>query len=56
MLTEYNHDANVTKMIDHYDWYILPVFNADGYEYSHTTVSRQLPKILTIKQYVIFVS
>jgi hypothetical protein len=27
-------DSAVTVMVDTYDWYILPVLNADGYEYS----------------------
>lgn len=44
MLTEYNSNLNVTIMLDHYDWYMMPVFNADGYEYTHTTVSEQLKK------------
>lgn len=27
------------NMIENVDWYIIPVVNPDGYEYSHTTVS-----------------
>lgn len=27
------------KMIEDVNWYIIPVINPDGYEYSHTTVS-----------------
>ena len=26
----------VTKLVDKFDWIILPVFNVDGYEYTHT--------------------
>lgn len=39
MLTKYGNDASVTAMVDKLDWVIMPVFNVDGYEYSHTTVS-----------------
>ncbi|XP_076358196.1 carboxypeptidase B-like isoform X2 [Tachypleus tridentatus] len=37
LLNDYEIDANVTKLLDGYEWYILPVMNPDGYEYSHTT-------------------
>jgi hypothetical protein len=43
-------DPGVRKLLDHYDVYILPVANPDGYEYTHTkdrlwrkTRSRHLP-------------
>ena len=26
-------------MVDKLDWVIMPVFNVDGYEYTHTSVS-----------------
>ncbi len=29
-------DAEVTALVQKYDWVILPVFNVDGYEYTHT--------------------
>jgi murein tripeptide amidase MpaA len=28
------------ELVDTFDWYILPVVNPDGYEYSHTQVSK----------------
>ncbi|KAF4517738.1 hypothetical protein B566_EDAN002943 [Ephemera danica] len=31
-----NADVN-RHLLDNFDWYILPVVNPDGYEYSHTT-------------------
>ena len=31
-------DSRVRYMAESYDWYIFPVFNPDGYEYTHTTV------------------
>ena len=31
-------DATIRSLVSTYDWYIMPVFNVDGYEYSHTTV------------------
>ena len=39
MLTTYGTDAQVQRLMDHYDWYFLPVANPDGYEYTHTSVS-----------------
>jgi hypothetical protein len=30
-----NYEAN-KELVDSYDWYILPLHNPDGYEYSHT--------------------
>ncbi|XP_067947675.1 carboxypeptidase A2-like [Watersipora subatra] len=37
MLTTYNTDPEVKDLMDHYDWYFLPVANPDGYEYTHTS-------------------
>ncbi|GFO09004.1 carboxypeptidase [Plakobranchus ocellatus] len=31
-------DPNITAMLDHSDWYIIPVTNPDGYEFSHEQV------------------
>jgi len=39
MLNNYGKDASVTAMVDKMDWVIMPVFNVDGYEFSHTGVS-----------------
>jgi len=36
MLNNYGKDASVTAMVDKMDWVIMPVFNVDGYEFSHT--------------------
>ncbi|KAK2184390.1 hypothetical protein NP493_267g01000 [Ridgeia piscesae] len=33
-VTNYDHDPTVKKLIDTFDWYLLPVFNVDGYVYS----------------------
>ncbi|XP_017787774.1 PREDICTED: zinc carboxypeptidase-like [Habropoda laboriosa] len=32
-----SEDPRVRYMAESYDWYIFPVFNPDGYEYTHTT-------------------
>ncbi|ELU10347.1 hypothetical protein CAPTEDRAFT_158182 [Capitella teleta] len=37
MVTSYGSDDDVTKMIDAYDWYFVPVMNPDGYVYSWET-------------------
>lgn len=39
MLDLYGKDAKITDIVDSYTWYILPVFNVDGYEYTWTKVS-----------------
>ena len=36
-----NYAAN-QDIVDRYDWYILPVHNPDGYEYTHTNVSSRI--------------
>lgn len=38
MLDRYGIDAKITDIVDSYTWYIIPVFNVDGYEYTWTTV------------------
>ncbi|EFO26494.1 hypothetical protein LOAG_01994 [Loa loa] len=37
LVTEYTKDSDLTHMVDKFDWYIVPVANPDGYEYSMTT-------------------
>ena len=39
LLSEYGVDGTVTMLLDELDWYILPSFNVDGYEYTWTDVS-----------------
>jgi len=34
-----SEDADVRSLADNYDWHIIPVFNVDGFEYSHKKVS-----------------
>jgi len=29
-------DSNAVRLVDEYDWYILPIVNVDGYAYTHT--------------------
>lgn len=36
----YATDASIKRMLDYYDFYIIPLANPDGYEYSHVRVSR----------------
>lgn len=33
-------DTQVRNLAENYDWYIIPVYNVDGFEYSHKTVSK----------------
>lgn len=37
-----NQDANGSELLDKLDWYFLPVFNPDGYEYTHEDTSQRL--------------
>ena len=34
MLDDYGTDPYITKMVDEFDWYILPVTNPDGYVFT----------------------
>ncbi|RWS15234.1 carboxypeptidase B-like protein [Dinothrombium tinctorium] len=36
LVQDYNYDTSVKKLVNAFDWYILPVANPDGYEYTHT--------------------
>ena len=36
MIEDYENDPEARYMVDHYDWYFLPVINGDGYEYCWT--------------------
>jgi len=37
-VSSYGQDALTTSLVTSYDWFILPVVNPDGYEYSISTV------------------
>jgi len=37
LVNQYGVDADVTRLVDTYDWVIIPVVNPDGYEYTWTT-------------------
>ena len=39
MIRQYGTDEEATRLMDNFNWYILPVFNPDGYEYTWTDVS-----------------
>jgi len=36
LLSNYSKDATITHFVDQFDYYILPVFNVDGYAYTWT--------------------
>ncbi len=36
LLSEYGKDQTITHLVDQFDYYILPVFNVDGYAYTWT--------------------
>ena len=37
LLNQYGVDGEITELVDSVEWYLLPVLNPDGYEYTHTT-------------------
>lgn len=40
MTTNYGTDAEITALVDKYDWKFVPISNPDGYDYTWTTVKR----------------
>ena len=38
MVTKYGSDPEITALVDKFDWYIMPLANPDGYDYSHDSV------------------
>uniref|UniRef100_A0A914QW33 Peptidase M14 carboxypeptidase A domain-containing protein n=1 Tax=Panagrolaimus davidi TaxID=227884 RepID=A0A914QW33_9BILA len=36
LVNDYKRDPEIQTFLDNIDWYILPVMNPDGYEYSHS--------------------
>jgi murein tripeptide amidase MpaA len=42
LLSKYNQDPTITQLVDQFDYYILPVFNVDGYVYTWTTGNNEL--------------
>lgn len=36
LLSNYSKDPTITHLVDQFDYYILPVFNVDGYAYTWT--------------------
>lgn len=52
---DYDVDPDVRKLVDSYDWYIHPVANPDGYEWTHMRVrffSRLLSSCLNYSLYL----
>jgi hypothetical protein len=39
LVTLHNSDSSTKELLKEFDWYILPVVNPDGYEYTQTRVS-----------------
>ena len=37
-MTRYEKNKEIKKMVDKFDWFIVPSANPDGYEYSMTVV------------------
>ncbi len=41
LLSKYGQDPTITHLVDQFDYYILPVFNVDGYAYTWTTSNNE---------------
>lgn len=39
MVTKWKKDPVIQKMVSHFEWYILPVLNPDGYAYTWSKVT-----------------
>ena len=39
MVTQYASDTFIREMLDKLDWFIMPMINPDGFEYTHQVVS-----------------
>ncbi|OWA50153.1 Carboxypeptidase B [Hypsibius exemplaris] len=54
MVTGYATDATSRRMLDQIDWYVLPVINVDGYEYTHTNqrLWRKTRRVNPFSQYI----
>ena len=37
LLYQYGVNKNITRLLNTYDFTIIPIVNVDGYEYTHTT-------------------
>lgn len=42
LLSNYSKDATITQLVDQFDFYILPVFNVDGYAYTWTNGKNEI--------------
>ena len=50
MVTEYERDEKSRRMLDEIDWYIVPVVNPDGYEFTHAATNVRMPKFLVLNE------
>ena len=41
-------DADAVRLVDQYDWYIMPIVNPDGYSFTFTDVSITFSILLVI--------
>lgn len=43
-----SNNSDIRYLAENYDWVIVPVVNVDGYQYTHTTVSKTTPFVAKI--------
>lgn len=42
LVTQYDVDPGIRRLVDEMDWFILPVLNPDGYEYTRSSTDPQV--------------
>jgi len=46
-------DSDAVRLVDLYDWYIMPVVNPDGYSFTFTNVSIHTPRFTYLFTYLL---
>ena len=52
LVVDYVFDAPLRSLFDHYDFYVMPCINPDGYQYSHTDVRHLTTHLLGLISYL----
>ena len=46
LVTKYGEDTSISRHLELFDWFIVPVVNVDGYVYTWTHVSKPTAMIV----------
>lgn len=50
LASDYGNDPSITSLLDKMDVFLLPVTNPDGYEFTHTTVSKHIAPLSRLRK------